>query len=311
MKPSVIVLGAGVSGLTSAIRLCEAGYDVVVWAERMPHDTTSAVAAALCLPYKAYPEDRVLEWTRRSFRVFTELAGRRDSGVQMREGFELWRRRVPDPWWRGVVAEFGRCGAGELPAGFADGYRFQSAVIEMPIYLDYLRRRLEAGGARCEQRRVQSLAEVWAASRVIINCTGLGARPLVPDEQLAPIRGQVVRVANPGLTRFLLDEEDMTYIVPRSRDCILGGTADEGSWDLTPDPATAAAIVARCATLEPRLAGIEVLEHKVGLRPGRPAVRVEREDGAAGAICIHNYGHGGAGVTLSWGCADDVVGLLP
>ena len=52
------------------------------------------------------------------------------------------------------------------------------------------------------------------------------------------------------------------------------------------------------------LAGARVLRHKVGLRPGRPTVRVEREGDV-----IHCYGHGGCGVTVSWGCADDVVDL--
>ncbi len=78
---------------------------------------------------------------------------------------------------------------------------------------------------------------------------------------------------------------------------------------MEPDPATAAAIFERCAWLEPRLRDAAILEHKVGLRPGRPAVRLEAEQHSSGKRLIHNYGHGGAGVTLSWGCADEVVRL--
>ena len=128
---------------------------------------------------------------------------------------------------------------------------------------------------------------------------------------MQPIRGQIVRVRNPGLTRFILDEENpegVTYIVPRLDDCILGGTAEEGEWNLQPDPETATGILRRCIQLEPRLANAKVLEHKVGLRPGRPEVRLERED--APVPRIHNYGHGGSGITLSWGCAEETLRLV-
>ena len=148
---------------------------------------------------------------------------------------------------------------------------------------------------------------------MVVNCAGLGARKLVGDPSMAPIRGQIVRVSNPGLERFSLDEgnpEGVTYVVPRSDDCILGGTAEEGEWDTEPDPKTAANILRRCATLEPRLEGSEVLEHKAGLRPGRPEIRLEREDVAHGVPRVHNYGHGGSGVTLSWGCAEDTLALV-
>ena len=125
-------------------------------------------------------------------------------------------------------------------------------------------------------------------------------------------QGQVVRVAQMGFDTFLLDDHGpggITYIIPRGSDCVLGGTVDEGSEDMAADPATAAAIMARSIFFEPRLAQATVLEHKVGLRPGRPTVRLEAEQPAPGQRLIHNYGHGGAGVTLSWGCADEVARL--
>jgi D-amino-acid oxidase len=120
-------------------------------------------------------------------------------------------------------------------------------------------------------------------------------------------------VRNPGLESFLLDEgnpEGVTYIVPRTEDCVLGGTAEEGEWDTEPDPEIAAGILRRCVALESRLAEAAVLEHRVGLRPGRPEVRLERDNLSNGVPCIHNYGHGGSGVTLSWGCAEEVTELV-
>ena len=310
-RADAVVVGCGVIGLTAAICLREAGVDAGIVAARLPHATTSSVAAAIWYPYKAYPEDSVLSWGGRTFEVFEELSDTPESGVLMREGVEIWRERVPDPWWAGAVPHVRRCGDDDLPTGYIDGHAFAAPVVEMPVYLTYLMDRFAAAGGSVEQRTLSSLGEVDA--RVVVNCVGLGARDLVDDTSMAPIRGQVVRVGNPGLKRFMLDEENpegVTYIVPRSGDCILGGTAEEGEWDLEPDPETAAGIVRRCTRLEPHLAGVEVLEHRVGLRPGRPEIRLEREDDPGGVPRIHNYGHGGSGITLSWGCAEETLRLV-
>jgi D-amino-acid oxidase len=270
------------------------------------------VAAALWYPYKAYPEVRVLSWGRATFEAFEELSGGPESGVRMREGLEIWHHQVPDPWWASAVPGVRRCEPAELPPGYADGHLFVAPVVEMPVYLGYLLDRFAASGGRVERRFLSSLDEV-EGSRVVVNCAGLGARELVGDPSMEPIRGQIVRVRNPGLERFVLDEENpegVTYVVPRSEDCILGGTAEDGEWKTRPDPETAEVILRRCTRLEPRLAGAEVLEHKVGLRPGRPEIRLEREDVAGSPPRVHNYGHGGSGITLSWGCAEETLRLV-
>jgi D-amino-acid oxidase len=304
-----VVVGCGVIGLTTAICLREAGLDVGIVAAELPPGTTSGVAAAIWYPYKAYPEDRVLFWGGRTFEIFEELSGTPESGVLMREGVEIWRQPVLDPWWAGAVPGLRRCKEDELPPGYVDGHAFSVPIVEMPIYLAYLMDRVGAAGGSVQRRTLSSLDEVDA--EVVVNCVGLGARDLVDDVSMEPIRGQIVRVSNPGIERFVLEEdnpEGVTYIVPRSGDCILGGTAEEGAWDLEPDSETAAGILRRCTHLEPRLTGVEVLEHRVGLRPGRPEIRLEREDGPTPRI--HNYGHGGSGITLSWGCAEETLRLV-
>jgi D-amino-acid oxidase len=311
-RTDVLVVGCGVIGLTAAVRMREAGLGVRIVTAALPLQTTSSVAAALWYPYKAYPEDRVLSWGSRTFEVFEELSHVRESGVRMREGVEIWRHPVPDPWWASAVPGVRRCTDDELPPGYTDGHAFVAPVIEMPVYLGYLLDRFVGSGGRVEHRFVSSLEEA-GEGHMVVNCAGLGARELVGDPSMEPIRGQIVRVRNPGLARFVLDEdhpEGVTYVIPRSRDAVLGGTAEEGEWDTEPDPETAAAILRRCAALEPRLAGAEVLEHKVGLRPGRPEIRLEREDVAQSPPRIHNYGHGGSGVTLSWGCAEETLRLV-
>jgi D-amino-acid oxidase len=312
-RADVIVVGCGVIGLTAALHMREEGLDVRIVTAALPLETTSSVAAALWYPYKAYPEDRILSWGSRTFEVLENLANVPESGVLMREGVELWHRPVPDPWWASAVPRpVRRCAESELPPGYRDGHAFVAPVAEMPVYLGYLLDRFIGAGGRLEHRVLSSLGEA-GDGRVVVNCAGLGARELVGDASMEPIRGQIVRVRNPGLERFVLDEENpegVTYIIPRPEDCILGGTAEEGEWDTAPDPEIAAGILRRCAALEPRLAGAEVLEHKAGLRPGRPEIRLEREDAASGPPRVHSYGHGGSGVTLSWGCAEETLRIV-
>ena len=309
----VLVIGCGVSGLSCGIRLLEAGHTARIWARDLPQQTTSAVAAAVWYPYKAYPEHLVVGWAATSYADFVQLAQVPGAGVTMREGVELFPWAVEEPWWGAAVPGYRRAAPGDLPAGRADGYAFEAPVIEMPIYLDYLLRRFEGLGGRVERRELPSLDQALAECATVLNCAGLGARELAADTTMLPIRGQIVRVRQVGIERFVLDDHNpagLCYIVPRAGDCVLGGTAEEGREDLAADPATAEAILARCAAIEPRLRGAAILEHRVGLRPGRPSVRLEAERRAGERLIVHNYGHGGAGVTLSWGCADECMRLL-
>ena len=308
----VVVIGCGVVGLSTAVHLREAGLDARIVAADPPERTTSGVAAAIWYPYRAYPEREVLRWGRRTFEVLETLAADPKTGVRMREGLELRRERAGEPWWAEAIPGVRRCTEDELPPGYREGHAFVVPVVEMPIYLRYLLDRFDSLGGTVERRVLSRIDELAGEAALVVNCAGLGARELIGDSSMAPIRGQVLRVRNPGLDRFFLDEDDpegVTYIVPRSDDCVLGGTADEGAWDTEPDPGTAAAILRRCSALEPRLADAEVLEHRVGLRPGRPEVRLEREAGD-GLPLVQNYGHGGSGVTLSWGCAEEATDLV-
>lgn len=308
----VVILGCGVSGLSCGVRLLEAGHTVEIWARELPPHTTSDIAAAVWYPYRAFPQERVSAWAGRTFEVLCELAREPDTGVRCVLGTELLLRPAPDPWWKPCVPGFRRATPAELLPGFVDGYAFEAPIIDMSRYLPYLLARFRRLGGSVLQREVRSLDEAWAVAPLVINCTGLGSRELLGDTSLFPIRGEVLRVAPLPLERFLFDEQDeargITYLIPRFQDCILGGTAVEGSWSLEPDPAQAEAILARAARLLPAGTRIHVLRHLVGLRPGRPSVRLELEQ-VGGRHVLHNYGHGGAGVTLSWGCAEEVVSL--
>ncbi len=299
----VLVVGAGVNGLTAGVRLAEAGFQVDLLARELPLETTSSVAAALWYPYLAEPRERVFAWAQRSYDEFVRLAAIPDVGVALRSGRELLRERLDDPWWAAAVPDLARLE--HVPAPYRDGWSFTAPVIDMPVYLRWLQRRLEEAGGTLTRMALAALPD---RADLVVNCSGLGARLLVDDVALRPVRGQVVRVEQVGLDRWLLDGSVPTYVVPRSNDIILGGTDTEDEWNRRPNAQVARDIVARATALVPELAGARVLGHRVGLRPARPSVRLELDD-RAGHPVIHCYGHGGAGVTTSWGCADEVLAL--
>jgi D-amino-acid oxidase len=172
-------------------------------------------------------------------------------------------------------------------------------LVETGRHLAALRER--AGGV--EAREVGSLREL---DGVVVNCTGLAAAQLCGDDALTPIRGQVVHVRPRSGVPCLVDDAELTYVLPRPDVCVLGGVSQPGDADLRSRPEETEAILDRCTRLVPALAGAEIVGVHVGLRPGRAGgARVEREGDV-----VHCYGHGGAGLTLSWGCAQEVVRLL-
>ncbi len=281
------VLGAGVSGLTSALTLLEAGHRVRVLARELPPHTTSNVAAAFWFPYGIPDEPRARAWLQVSHARFVRLA-REDPTAGVREA---------EPH--------------ERPPAMARALTFDGLVVDTRSFLPWLVARVRALGGEIERADVTD-PDATPGDGPLVCCVGLGARTLLDDGEVAPVRGQLLRVRDPGLHEVRVDETDpcaITYVVPRGDDCILGGTCEHGDANLTPDPATRRAIVERARRLAPELGEPEPLGDLVGLRPHRPRVRLERVT-RAGRTVVFNYGHGGAGVTLSWGCAAGVAELV-
>jgi D-amino-acid oxidase len=326
----VIVLGAGVIGLSCAVHLAERGFEVHVLARDLPLETTSAVAAALWYPYRVASGDdgagggadhggeqgRVLGWARATYAELARLAAAEPAaGVTMTRGVELLRQPVAQPWWRAAVppeVPTEHVPPRELPAGYRDAWRVTVPVVDMDAYLPWLTGRLSTLGGTLTRRWLPLLPAPTDGSAVV-NCLGLGAGALTQDGSIYPVRGQIVRLQRPaGLQDWLVDDsgapDHPLYVVPRGREVVVGGTADRGSFDRRPDPRTAREILDRATALLPALARAPVLGHRVGLRPARPRVRLEAASGTD--ALVHCYGHGGAGVTLSWGCAQEVAALV-
>lgn len=173
--------------------------------------------------------------------------------------------------------------------------------------------RFRKAGGLVQQRKVNSLEELSDSYDIIVNCSGLGSKTLVGDTQMYPVRGQIIKMEAPWLQHFTRDGDGKTYIYPGIHSVTVGGTRQEGDWQLQVDKGDTESILERCIRLEPSLSKAKVLSEWVGLRPGRRNLRVEWElvqlQGRRVPV-IHNYGHGGCGVTLAWGTALDAAGLV-
>jgi len=309
----VVVVGAGVSGLTSAICLAEAGRPVRVWATAMPQQTTSAVAGAVWVPPR--PAERATEtltWCEHSLRVFRELADEPGTGVRLAPALAAGDVHDAMASAVGLIPDLRAAEPAEIPDGFDAAFCATVPMIDMPSYLDYLTRRLAAAGCEIQAHPVGSLDEAADAAPIVVNCAGLGAGALAGDDTVRPLFGQHVVLTNPGLRQLFLEIDrgsEWTCYFPHPQRVVCGGISIPDRWDTTADPEISERILQRCRRIEPRLRDADVIETITGLRPDRPSVRVEAEP-LGSARCVHNYGHGGNGVTLSWGCARDVVRLV-
>lgn len=311
----VVVLGGGISGLTSALLLARQGESVTLVTDSPVSGTTSHLAAAVWFPTAVGPPRQVARWGAETFDVLAGEAAAGTPGVVMRDSLSLYRAAPGPVPWTDAVGDLRVARPEELPAGYSFGLRYVVPLVEMPVYLPHLVDRVRDADVLTVYRRVERLEGLLDLEPdVVVNAAGLAAGPLVGDATTYPVRGQIVRVRNPGLTLSVRDEGHpggRAYVHPRSGDCILGGTLERGVWDTRPDDAETAAILSRCRDIVPQIAAAEVLETVVGLRPGRPEVRLERDDSLLdGVPVVHNYGHGGSGVTLGWGCAAEAARLV-
>jgi D-amino-acid oxidase len=334
---NVAIIGAGVSGLTCGIAFAERGYRTAIFAKDIGQQTTSGAAAAVWFPYHVEPAERVIPLALETYQALLDLARFSESGVSIIELLQFLRTgeiQIPDwaiplgasvipsevengatgkaaTWTRRPKAE--RTGGERIKSleSFKSGFSLPVPLMDTTIYLDYLAARfLEAGGEINANVRFEKLEDVDASFELLINCAGIGARELVQDVDVEPHRGQVAIMPRiEGLScAIVCDDEPLMYAIPRTNDSVFGGT-NEVSDNLAADSATTLQIVAECCHVlnidEPR-----VIAERVGLRPFRKSgLRLERARLRDGRTVIHNYGHGGAGFTLSWGCAREVLDM--
>lgn len=346
----IAIVGSGVIGLSIACRLADRdsnNISMTVFSGQSPLETTSAVAAAYWAPYWIGAYNR--EWATATLEQLQsmEITSNPEMGlkvVEFRElldeagAAELSQTLEEAYWWRHLPGVDFSWKPLDIPIqltlpklgafSFTSEVRFHTVVARMPDYLSYLKQRATISGrVAFESRWIDRLDTLLETFDSVINCTGWGAKKLVMhDPETASMRllaGHVVRVETHSLPYAISlhrgpFKKRPLYIVPRHGsidDAICGGTAIEIADVLDPRlpfqfpiDETCEDIYQLCASFSGGIAAGRRCENLVGLRPMRSSVRIERD--SENERLLHCYGHGGSGLTLSWGSADQIVRLL-
>ncbi|KAF8320784.1 nucleotide-binding domain-containing protein [Clavulina sp. PMI_390] len=354
----VTVLGAGVIGLTCALVLAEAGYVVDVVARDLPEDSNSSGfaspwAGADWYSFAPGPDSPEARWETVSFKKIWDLI---PQGLAMKlESKNYFLDPLEGPRWiKDIVPNYRVLDASELPVPeLKAGDEHDTWSINPPEYIKWLGAKLRILGVPIVRQMIKSIDEPFLTSfsgaakpaSIVINASSLGAKSLVgvEDQDLFPIRGQIVFVWAPHYTKTitrLKPDGPPVYAIPRPNgEVALGGTFLPNDWNLAVDPKTTEEIVKNCLYVDPSIShdgsgpeNLPITNITVGLRPARKGgPRVEREEITVplqprafkprpSAVhaglqprqvdVIHAYGFGPAGFQMSWGVAEDVLGLV-
>nr|WP_285300536.1 FAD-dependent oxidoreductase [Burkholderia glumae] len=284
--------------------------------------------------------ERSKQWCMASFRKFEALAADPATGIYIRPVNFYFRNRIEEHALhlkkmneiRQHVPGFRRDPAlirenGVNPGiGLVDAYCHLAPMVDTDVYMAWLMDQMIANDIPVIQQRIEGELQMNEARLkadfgvdAIVNCAGLGAAEL-SGEPMYPLRGAVIRLVNDGSRMPRLDQahcvshdhvtgvDEIVFIVPRGEDrIVLGAIAEADEWgtDIGFDNhEPIRRMYRRGIEFMPALANAEIDPGepvRVGLRPfSHGNVRLEA---VSGTHILHNYAHGGAGVTLSWGCA--------
>lgn len=351
----ILIIGAGVTGLTTAYCLAKENYEVIVISKDFSPNITSNVAGALWEWPPAvcgYHSDlvsleRSKEWCMTSYDQFYDLALRKETGVYIRNVYFFFKEMVKDnPFHLNKMNELKEKIKGfrhdasmiqeegiNPQTGMVDAYCHEAPMVDTDVYMKWLTQEVTNLGVQILQREItvnlktieKELLKEYNCE-YIVNCSGLGSITLA-NEYMYPLRGALVRIKNNGEKFPVLNkaycvsfdektrEQDIVFIVPRGENrIILGALAEENEWETTinlDNYEPVRQMFERSKKFLPYLENAEIDETepvRVGLRPFRKGnVRLDWE---TDSNIIHSYGHGGAGVTFSWGCAQEVVSMI-
>jgi D-amino-acid oxidase len=311
MSKTIAIIGAGISGMSTAFLLMQKNHRITIYAKAFSPNITSNRAAAFWFPYHIRNDKRGIRWCQTSYNYYQQLAQQPETGISMQQLIKVLRDGMEEeePIWIDFMPQgsYRIMDKNELKPGIAKGYDIIVPLIETQIFLPYLQQQLQKNGVVFIEKEIVNFKELVNDYDIVINCSALGARKLCNDNSVIPVRGQVGLLSPRDELPIYLDNEKPLYIVPRKDAIIVGGTYEERVESETTEPSTIQRIFNNAYEVFPELQEQDVIGSWAGLRPYRSEVRVEHEKETN---IIHNYGHGGSGFTLSFGCAEEIVKLV-
>ena len=311
MSKNIAIIGAGISGMSTAFLLTQKNHRITIYAKAFSPNITSNRAAAFWFPYHIRNDKRGISWCQTSYEYYKKLAKQKETGISMHQLIKVLRKGVKEeePVWIDFMpsGSYRIMDSNELQAGILKGYDIIVPLIETQIFLPWLQKQLQQSGVELIEKEINDLSELTRSYDLVINCSALGAGKLCNDDNVIPVRGQVGLLAPKNNLPVYLDNEKMLYVVPRKDAIIVGGTYEERVEIETTEPSTIERILNNAYEIFPELKQQKVTGSWAGIRPYRAEVRVEHEEGTN---IIHNYGHGGSGFTLSFGCAEEISAIV-
>uniref|UniRef100_T1IJ22 FAD dependent oxidoreductase domain-containing protein n=1 Tax=Strigamia maritima TaxID=126957 RepID=T1IJ22_STRMM len=327
MGRKVCVVGAGVNGLCTAVLIQELlpNVSVTIVADKTTTDTLSDGAAGLFRvsdSTRGPSPESIKTWTRDSYLYYKSIATSPqsdDAGIKEISGYILAEEAenitknllLEDilPIWRKLDEDELK----PFPGNWKYGSTFKTVLVECRRFLPWMTKKFQTNGGKILKQRINSLDELFGECDVVVNCSGFGAKYLCNDSRVVPIRGQVIKVKAPWIKEFVYGDYD-TYICPGFDFVTLGGTRQFDSYDTKMNTYNSKEIWERCCKLVPNLKNAKIEYEFVGLRPYRDEIRVELEyltrKNSTKFPVVHNYGHGGYGVSLAYGCAKNTAQLV-
>ena len=339
-KKKIVIVGGGVIGLSCAMTL-SSDYQVTIVAEKIGVKSDSWKATAIWHVYLVPETKQVLDWAAYTLKVLCDFAKLESQpGIELVKGVELFRNSEASyPSWSDIpplfkmlsdieVSSYNYYDNSDLTtAEVSDlkmhpvkwGYHIEAPTADMHIYLPWLEKRVVESGVKIIERKIDSFQELVKDYDLLINCTGFGSRELANDKNFEVYRGQYfILKASIDSPKVYIGDDDhpagMAYMIPRLGNVMVGGCAEKNiesleltlNWDDT---------LRRAGLYVPWLRNCKPSDQArqpvVCIRPSRnTGIRLEIDKDSFSIPIIHNYGHGGSGFSLSWGCGESVKELI-
>eukprot|EP01080_Neovahlkampfia_damariscottae_P004811 gene4811-8397_t len=325
---NILIIGSGVIGLSTGVKLLENGYHNVTIVTKSLSKSCSQVAGALFEPAFCTIDNEIQRMVDISFDEFELLRKKfpsNETGIILRKGYSLTKNFLEIPIW--MTNKFQPKYINQsndkndilkksLHNLYDYGIEFTSPCIDSPIFLEFLLKRFLNLNGKLLIKELKPLKEETFLKKfdLIVNCCGSGAVDLCPnDKEMTPKKGHVL-IMKSNINEFhcqedfdIDDPEIIPYVIPRLNNTIIVGGMSKYSLNLEINKDDQERIIKKAASnLFPEIQNGQIISSAVGLRPVRSKVRLELEIINDSKV-IHNYGHGGAGVTLSLGSAQMIL----